>query len=58
MRIIFSKESVMYKNSCIKCDVEKCKHNADGSNCALNSIKITCGCGDGCTCCGDYSEKE
>ncbi|MBR1968214.1 MAG: DUF1540 domain-containing protein [Clostridia bacterium] len=48
----------MYKNSCIKCDVEKCKHNADGCNCELESIKVTCGCGEQCTCCGDYSEKE
>ncbi|MBO5068475.1 MAG: DUF1540 domain-containing protein [Clostridia bacterium] len=48
----------MYKNSCIKCDVKKCKHNADGCNCELESIKVTCGCGEQCTCCGDYSEKE
>ncbi len=47
----------MEKNFCIKCDVTKCRYNADGVNCGLGSIKVTCGC-DSCTCCGDYVEKE
>ena len=47
----------MYKNQAIKCDVEKCKHNTEGLNCRLDSIKVTCG-GAGCTCCQDYAEKE
>ncbi len=48
----------MFKNNSIKCDVTKCKHNCEGSSCCLSSIKVTCGCGDSCTCCGDFSEKE
>ena len=52
-----SKEIIMEKNYCINCDVKKCVHNADGKNCALSSIKVTCGCGESCTCCGDYCEK-
>ncbi|MBQ3116624.1 MAG: DUF1540 domain-containing protein [Clostridia bacterium] len=47
----------MEKNNCIRCDVTKCKHNADGHNCALHSIKVTCCCGEQCTCCGDYQER-
>ena len=47
----------MYANQYIKCDVEKCKHNAGGLNCRLESIKITCA-NKSCTCCGDYAEKE
>lgn len=46
------------KNNSIRCDVENCRHNADGCNCGLDSIKVTCGCGENCTCCGDYAEKE
>lgn len=46
----------MEKNYCIKCDVTKCKHNADGCNCALSSIKVTCGDGQ-CTCCKDFSDR-
>ena len=46
------------KNYAIKCDVTKCRHNSDGLNCALESIKVTCGCGESCTCCGNYSEIE
>ncbi|MBQ7348962.1 MAG: DUF1540 domain-containing protein [Clostridia bacterium] len=46
----------MYRNDSIRCDVEKCKHNTDGCNCCLDSIKVTCGNGS-CTCCGDYCEK-
>ncbi len=48
----------MEMNCCIKCDVQKCKHNVAGTNCNLQSIKVTCGCGDACTCCGDYSERD
>ncbi|MBE7083453.1 MAG: DUF1540 domain-containing protein [Clostridiales bacterium] len=48
----------MEKNYCIKCDVTGCKHNSTGEYCQLSSIKVTCGCGDACTCCGNYSEKE
>lgn len=47
----------MYKNNSIKCDVSKCKHNSEGCNCCLNSIKVTCGCGDNLTCCQDFCEK-
>ena len=47
----------MYANQYIKCDVEKCKHNAGGINCRLESIKVTCA-NQNCTCCGDYAEKE
>lgn len=45
------------KNYCIKCDVQKCRHN-DGCNCQLDSIKVTCGCGEQCTCCDSYDEKQ
>ncbi|MBQ3219342.1 MAG: DUF1540 domain-containing protein [Clostridia bacterium] len=48
----------MEKNYQIKCDVTKCRHNCMGTNCQLDSIKVTCGRGDACTCCGDYSEKN
>lgn len=47
----------MYKNNSIKCDVTACKHNEDGCNCQLQQIKVTCGCGDNCTCCQDFCEK-
>ncbi len=47
----------MYKNPSIKCDVEKCKHNTEGLNCRLDSIKVTCA-NQSCTCCGDYVEKD
>ena len=44
-------------NDAIKCDVKSCMHNADGCNCRLESIKVTCGCGEHKTCCGDYTEE-
>ena len=47
----------MEKNDSICCDVENCKHNAKGLSCCLKSVKISCGKGDGTTCCKDYSEK-
>lgn len=47
----------MNKNHSIKCDVKSCAHNAEGCNCCLESIKVTCGCGDNETCCGDYTEE-
>ena len=47
----------MKKNYSIRCDVSGCRHNAEGCNCQLDVIKVTCGKGS-CTCCGDYSEKE
>ena len=47
----------MSKNSFIKCDVTSCKHNCQGENCCLSSIKVTCGCGEQCTCCQDYAKK-
>lgn len=46
------------KNSSIRCDVTKCMHNDEGSNCRLDSIKVTCGCDGNCTCCGSYSERD
>ncbi|MBR5192249.1 MAG: DUF1540 domain-containing protein [Clostridia bacterium] len=46
------------KNYSIKCDVTKCQHNADGCNCNLDTIKVTCCCGEQCTCCGSYHERE
>lgn len=48
----------MHKNSSIRCDVTNCKHNAEGQNCELQSIMVTCGCGTSCTCCGSYAEKD
>ena len=48
----------MKKNRNVKCDVVKCAHNDQGCRCELDQIKITCGCGEQCTCCGDYQEKE
>ncbi len=47
----------MRKNEAIKCEVTKCRHNLNGCNCKLSSIKVKCGCGEQCTCCGDYSEE-
>ena len=47
----------MIKNESIKCDVTKCRHNLNGCNCVLSSIKVTCCTGGSCTCCGDYQEK-
>ena len=50
----------MYKNSSIKCDVRRCKHNADGCNCELQSIKVGC-CDATCqgqTCCESFVEDE
>lgn len=47
----------MNRNYSIKCDVKKCRHNADGCNCCLDQVKITCGAGENCTRCGDYSEE-
>lgn len=48
----------MYRNLSIKCDVERCSHHADGNYCMLDGIKVGCCCGEKCTCCEDYSEKE
>ncbi|MBE7087401.1 MAG: DUF1540 domain-containing protein [Clostridiales bacterium] len=48
----------MNRNFSIKCDVTGCRHNLEGCNCQLESIKVTCGCGDSCTCCNDYVAKE
>ena len=48
----------MNRNYSIKCDVTKCMHNADGCNCQLECIKVTCGNGDSKTCCGDFCGKE
>lgn len=47
----------MHKNKAIRCDVTKCRHNAEGCNCCLDSIEVTCGCNEHQTCCGSYSEK-
>jgi len=47
----------MQKNCGIRCDVESCTHNQKGEQCKLKCVKITCGCGDQCTCCGDYEER-
>ncbi len=44
-------------NQKIRCDVCSCKHNDGGQNCNLDCIKVTCGCGEDCTCCGDFCEK-
>ena len=46
------------ENNCIKCDVTRCKHNNNGCNCSLSSIKVTCCSGENCTCCGDYDEER
>ena len=46
----------MHKNDSIKCNVTKCRHNCDGCRCELDTICVTCGCGENCTCCGDYEE--
>lgn len=48
----------MNKNYSVKCNVTRCRHNCEGSNCCLDSISVTHGCGESCTCCGDYCEKE
>ena len=47
----------MERNCGVKCDVLGCKHNVSGVACDLESIKVTCGCGSSCTCCGSYAEK-
>ena len=50
----------MYKNNNIKCDVKKCKHNAEGCWCELQSIRVgSCeGCGEKGTCCESFAEIE
>ena len=48
----------MRKNRFIKCDVRNCKHNLNGCNCSLDKVSITCGCGESCTRCNDYSDQE
>lgn len=45
----------MHKNQNIKCDVTNCKHNCQGKNCELDSIKVTCGCGMANTCCDSFA---
>ena len=58
MQIIGLRRLKMEKNYCIRCDVTKCRHNADGANCGLSSIKVGCGCSnEQCTCCEDYAER-
>ncbi len=54
----YKKGENMEKNYCIKCEVSKCQHNNGGNYCSLSGIKVGCGCGESCTCCEDYSEKE
>ncbi|MBQ8197022.1 MAG: DUF1540 domain-containing protein [Clostridia bacterium] len=44
-------------NKGIKCEVTNCRYNLQGTNCKLDSITVTCGCGEQCTCCGSYDEK-
>lgn len=56
--IIALKEIIMEGNYCIKCEVQKCRHNIEGKNCMLDSIKVTCGCDGSCTCCGNYCEND
>ncbi|MBO4323644.1 MAG: DUF1540 domain-containing protein [Clostridia bacterium] len=41
----------------IKCDVATCRHNCEGKNCCLDTVRITCD-SVGCTCCHDYSGQE
>lgn len=50
----------MYKNSSIKCDVRNCKHNAEGCNCELQTIKVGCcdPCGGRNTCCESFVEND
>lgn len=48
----------MQCNNKIRCDVTMCRHNCRGESCQLESIKVTSGCGEQCTCCGSYSEKN
>ena len=54
----FTRSENMYKNKNIKCDVTKCRHNAEGSWCELQSIQVGCseGCGEKCTCCESFDE--
>ncbi|MBO5286161.1 MAG: DUF1540 domain-containing protein [Clostridia bacterium] len=47
----------MNKNFGVCCDVSTCVHNQDGCNCDLDKIRVTCGCGDGCTCCGSFVKR-
>ena len=44
-------------NRDIACNVNTCKHNYQGCNCKLNTIKVGCSCGDTCTCCESYDEE-
>lgn len=47
----------MDKNFGVCCDVKACKHNSDGLACNLKKIRVTCGCGEDCTCCQSFEEK-
>ena len=44
-------------NASIRCDVRNCKHNVNGCNCCLNSVKISTDCTD-CTCCESFSHVQ
>lgn len=48
----------MDKNYAIRCDVRKCVHNAEGCNCELESIKVTCPDGEGYTRCNSFCRRE
>ena len=48
----------MNNNIGVRCDVEECIHNDCQDHCKLSTIKVTCGCGESCTCCGDYKCKD
>lgn len=50
----------MNMNKNIRCDVKKCKHNADGCCCELQSIQVGCceGCGEKGTCCESFAEND
>ncbi len=56
--IIKIKEKIMNRNYSIKCDVKECAHNAEGCNCSLDCVKITCGCDEHCTCCDSFNSKK
>lgn len=57
LRKITLRRGKMGRNYSIKCDVRKCSHNAEGCNCSLDCVKISCKDG-ACTCCESYDECE
>lgn len=45
-------------NKGVGCAVQECKFNVRGTNCSLDKIHVGCACGEQCTCCDSFVQKD